>query len=261
MSESLAALPQLGGAETLGEQLRAAIEEAILNGALEPGARIHPDELAAHFGVSRIPVREALRALDASGWVEIRPRHGVYVRQRHAAELEELFEVRAPLEAQACRLAARRRTDEQVAELDALARSAKDAADEPKRFATLNSRFHDAVVVAAGNDVLMATLKGLRLRVQWYFSEAPPRRTRHSVEEHLEIVDAIREQDGDRAAALGTKHVLDTLGVLRAQMDAAAAMDGDESRADGEDAAPPDPDGSGDFAASEVPDPAVARRA
>lgn len=252
MSEGLAALPQLGGAETLGEQLRSAIEEAILNGSLEPGARIHPDELAAHFGVSRIPVREALRALDASGWVEIRPRHGVYVRQRHAAELEQLFEVRAPLEAQACRLAARRRTDEQVAELDALARSAKDAADDPKRFATLNSRFHDAVVAAAGNDVLTATLKGLRLRVQWYFAEAPPRRTRHSVEEHLEIVEAIRTHDGDRAAELGTKHVLDTLGVLRAQMEESAAADGGPEPPTSED------DGSGP---TEVSDPAVASRA
>lgn len=225
MSESLAALPPLDGAETLGEQLRAAIEEAILSGALAPGARIHPDELAAHFGVSRIPVREALRALDASGWVEIRPRHGVYVRQRHAEELEQLFEVRAPLEAQACRLAARRRSHDEVIELDRLARSAKEAADEPARFATLNSRFHDAVVAAAHNDVLAATLTGLRLRVQWYFAEAPPRRTQHSVEEHLEIVEAIRDQDGDRAAALGTKHVLDTLGVLRAQMEAAGVAE------------------------------------
>lgn len=225
MSEPLAGLPQLSGAETLGEQLRAAIEEAILTGGLEPGARIHPDELAAHFGVSRIPVREALRALDASGWVEIRPRHGVYVRQRHAKELEELFEVRAPLEAQACRLAARRRTDDEVAELDALARSAKQAADEPARFATLNSQFHSAVVEAAHNDVLTATLKGLRLRVQWYFAQAPPKRTRHSVEEHLEIVEAIRAHDEDRAAALASKHVLDTLGVLRAQMEAAATAE------------------------------------
>ena len=223
MSEGLAGLPPLSGAETLGEQLRVTIQEAILGGMLAPGARIHPDELAAHFGVSRIPVREALRALDASGWVEIRPRHGVYVRQRHAEELEQLFEVRAPLEAQACGLAAQRRTEDEVVELDLLARSAKEAADDPRRFATLNSRFHDAVVAASHNDVLAATLTGLRLRVQWYFAEAPPRRTHHSIEEHLEIVDAIRDGDDERAAALGTNHVLDTLEVLRAQIETAEA--------------------------------------
>ncbi|MCC5950143.1 MAG: GntR family transcriptional regulator [Nitriliruptoraceae bacterium] len=215
MSESVLGLPPLSGSETLGEQLRNAIEAAILDGTLDAGVRIHPDELAAHFGVSRIPVREALRALDASGWVEIRPRHGVYVRQRHADELEQLFEVRAPLEAQACRLAAHRRSDADIAALRALAADAIDAADDPKRYATANSGFHTAVVEAANNEVLASTLRGLRLRVQWYFAAAPPKRTKPSIEEHLEIVDAIEAGDAERAGAIGEKHVLDTLTVLR----------------------------------------------
>lgn len=223
MAEGVVGMPPLTGSETLGEQLRHAIEEAILNGMLAAGERIHPDELAAHFGVSRIPVREALRALDASGWVEIRPRHGVYVRQRHEDELEELFEVRAPLEAQACRLAALRRTDEDVQSLSSLAQSASEAADDPLEYATLNSQFHAAIVAAAGNEVLAATLRGLRLRVQWYFAAAPPKRTQASIDEHLDIVDAIRIQDGQRAAELGEKHVMDTLGVLREQVAAEAA--------------------------------------
>ena len=224
MSDALAGLPALSGAQTLGEQLRSAIEAAILDGTLEAGARIHPDELASHFGVSRIPVREALHALDASGWVEIRPRHGVYVRQRQRRELEQLFEVRAPLEAQACRLAAARADRDQVEQLGELARAASEATGSPQQFATANTRFHNAVVAAADNEVLATTLQGLRLRVQWYYAAAPPKQTRHSIEEHLQIVDAIAAGDGDRAAALGSHHVMATLDVLREQI-AAGEMD------------------------------------
>lgn len=225
----LKGLPSLGGAETLGEQLRSAIESAIIEGVLEAGARIHPDELAAHFGVSRIPVREALRSLDASGWVEIRPRQGVYIRQRHPEELEQLFEVRAPLEAQACRLAALRATEGQRSELAALASAANEATGSAERYAQANSRFHAAIVAAAGNEVLAATLKGLRMRVQWYYAAAPPRQTQTSIEEHTAIVDAIVRQDAALAARLGEQHVVSTLAVLREQLATDAARSTDVS--------------------------------
>lgn len=226
MSAGVVEMPPLRGAAPLGDQLRHAIQEAILDGTLPAGARLHPDELAAHFDVSRIPIREALRALDATGWVEIRARHGVYVRQRDERELEELFEVRAPLEAQACRLAARRRTDTDLDGLDALAQEAIAAADDPQRFATLNSRFHAAITTAAANQVLATTLDGLRLRVQWYFAAAPPQRPQASAQEHLELVAAIRAQDGDRAAELAEAHVLTTLQVLRERVATSADPEG-----------------------------------
>ena len=100
--------------DTLGQQVSAALEQQILAGMLAPGQRLNADELASEFGVSRIPVREALRSLNASGWIEIRPRHGAFVRRRSLREPEDLFHVRAMLEAEASRLAAKNRTEAQL---------------------------------------------------------------------------------------------------------------------------------------------------
>lgn len=218
MANSLGDVPPLRGVTTLGEQLRVAIEEAIVSGHLEAGARISADDLAEHFGVSRIPVREALRSLDASGWVDIRPRHGVYVRQREERELAELFEVRATLESQACELAALRRTDEEVAELEELARAGADALGDPRQFAAYNADFHAAVANLTRNEVLIATLSNLQKRVQWYFSAAPPNWTEKSANDHFDIVEAIKHGDSQRAAKLGEHHVTSTTTVLRVEV-------------------------------------------
>src|SRR5436190_14589600 len=104
-SHPLLALPLLSGASTLPSMLFDNLEEAIITGALEPGGRIHADDLAAHYGVSRIPVREALRSLHEAGWVDIKPRYGVRVRERTEQELTELFEFRALVEGQVARWA------------------------------------------------------------------------------------------------------------------------------------------------------------
>ena len=102
------------GASSLPSQIAELLEEAIIVGELVPGQRLRGDDLAATYGVSRIPVREALRTLEAGGWVEIRPRYGAYVRSHSAVELAELFEVRAMGKAYAARCAATRRTADEL---------------------------------------------------------------------------------------------------------------------------------------------------
>lgn len=209
----LVRLPNLEGVETLGQQIETALEQAILDGELAPGTRLNAEHLAEEFGTSRIPVREALRALSAGGWVEIRPRHAVYVSARRPEELQQLYEVRISLEAQSCRLAARRHTGEQAEKLLEVAHEGLRI-DDPAAFTKVNSQFHGLIAQAAHNEVLDQILSRLRKRVQWYFAEAAPIRSRHSREEHLAIVQAIVTRDEDQAAALGEKHVGNTLAVL-----------------------------------------------
>lgn len=212
-------LPASATLATLGEQLEAALEEAIITGVLAPGQRINPDEVAEQFGVSRIPVREALRSLDANGWVTIRPRHGAYVRERTERELRQLFEVREVLDTTAARLAAQRRTADQLAGIVAAAERCLHAAEQGGAgVAALNTAFHLAVCRASGNDELAAILERVGKRVHWYYTAVAPVRGLGSAREHLDLVDAIRRQDPDAAAAAMGHHVRGTLDVLDAAL-------------------------------------------
>lgn len=202
-------LPRAIGGGTLAEQLYTVLEQAIIEGSLAPGQRLHADDLAAHFGVSRIPLRETLRALDANGWIEIRPRQGAYVRERSVAELEQLFEVRLILETASVRVAAKRRTDEHLATLDERVARGREAvaAGDHRLVAQINSEFHQIVARCSGNAVLSELLEALGLRVRWYFGTIGQGRTRHSIEEHAEIVDALRRHDPDQAEKIVRDHI------------------------------------------------------
>ena len=145
-SASLAGLPKVTPSANLPSHVQSVLQEAILNGALAPGERLFVDEVAAHFGVSKIPIREALKALETAGWVQSQPRRGTYVRPLSREELRETFEMRRLLEPYSAALAAKRRTEAQLAELKGLlAQSAGHDADVGRAFG------HDAQLVVAGH--------------------------------------------------------------------------------------------------------------
>ena len=203
--------------DTLGQQVSAALEQQILEGVLAPGQRLNADELASAFGVSRIPVREALRSLNATGWIEIRPRHGAFVRRRSLQELDDLFHVRAMLEAEASRLASKHRTE---AQLELIAQAHRDLVESNRRHdatvtAEANSRFHRAVADASGNVVLGDLTDQLAKRIRWYFATVASTRGVHSAEEHAAILDAVRAGDARTAARLTREHVTRTSSLVR----------------------------------------------
>lgn len=157
---------------SLAEHIRASLEEAIIGGEFEPGLRLRADEVAARYRVSRIPVREALSALDAAGWVEIRPRYGVYVRQRTREELAELFEARAGLEQDIARLAAVRRTPDDLAVMTRIVqRSRSAAAAEAADELSLAAVDYNAALRRAGKNTVLSSLSlALEKRARFYFS-------------------------------------------------------------------------------------------
>jgi len=208
-STSVDGLPSIPGSGNLPDQVAARLEQAIIEGTLQPGQRLSADELAQHFGVSRIPVREALRGLHANGWVRIEPRMGVYVRTHDPQELRDLFETRLFLEEHAVRLAAERRTDEQLARLEELVDAGHAAvkSDDPAQVGRVNTAFHEALVSCTGNTVLAEILRGLSQRVRWYYATVTNQRGTGSMEEHAELVEAIRARDAARAASLIRRHI------------------------------------------------------
>jgi DNA-binding GntR family transcriptional regulator len=187
------------------------IERVILGGEYNPGDRINEKELALRFGISRGPIREALRTLEATGLVEQIPNRGVFVRRMSAAQADDIYEVRAALFALAGRLLASRATDEEVARLRAFV-SAMDAAiarDDFDAYAAENFALHEYIVERAGNGVLASQYLGLIKQLRLYrarslmFGNA----MRASNAEHRQMVEAIAARDPDRAQAAHYNHV------------------------------------------------------
>jgi DNA-binding GntR family transcriptional regulator len=190
------------------------IRAGILSGEFARGQRLREEELAERVGVSRTPVREALRRLDAEGLIDFTPNRGARVTAWSARELVDLYEARALLEGFGARLAAARIN---AAQLDGLtviaAKMAAVAESDPKRadeLTALNGQFHRAIVLASGNSQLDSLVRGLMdvPLISRTFQRYSPERMRASQFHHNELVDALRARDGEWAEAVMRAHIL-----------------------------------------------------
>ena len=185
------------------------LRRLVVTGELPPGSRIVEDRLAERLGVSRNPVREALQALAAEGFVEILPRRGAVVAQITAEQAEDLFDVRTALEPLAARLAARRADADGTARLREVLERAREATDQGELdlLAAYNTEFHSLVVELSGNDYLGLLVAPMSRRVQWVFRTSAATRAPHSWTEHEELLRAIASGDEEYAEAVARSHV------------------------------------------------------
>jgi len=195
--------------QALRDQVLDELRRRIVNGDYPPGQRLTEERLAADFGVSRNPVREALRIVEADGLVTMMPRRGAVVATPEASAVADLFAVRSALETIAARLAAERATPAQVAELRRLLEDARDATekDDLSRVAELNSALHLAVIGISGNRWLTSIASSMYLHVHWVFRVGAADRAPHSWKEHIRLIDAIAAGDADEAEAAARAHV------------------------------------------------------
>jgi DNA-binding GntR family transcriptional regulator len=189
--------------ETRAEELRVALADDIVRGRLAPGATLEEIELAGRFGVSRTPVREAIRELTASGLVEARPHRSAIVAMPTIERLRSIFEVMADLEALCAGYAAVHMTPQERNELEVLhdTLSAVVRSGDPQRYHELNERFHGAIYDGGHNDYLAELAYATRRRLS-PFRRAQFRqlgRLQLSHAEHERVVTAILR--GDRAGA------------------------------------------------------------
>ena len=187
------------------------IEELIFDGTFQNGDRLDEIRLAAQFGVSRTPLREAFQRLAVSGLVEQIPRRGVFVRQPGPVELMEMFEVMAELEAACARLAAMRITDEALDDLNATNMRCSKTVEmqDANGYYLENERFHNILYRQSGNGFLEQECLRLHRRLK-PFRRVQLRlrgRMRQSLAEHHTIVKALTAGDGDRAADAVRGHV------------------------------------------------------
>ncbi len=196
------------------ERVYRALRTGILDGTYPFGARLGEVDLAAAFGVSRTPVREALRRLESEGIVEVVPYRGVRVRRWSAQEIDDIFDLRAVLEGYAAGRAAQRATASDVAALDALCdeMEALAGAGPPSdldHLAALNGRLHRRILELSGNALLpqlVWSITQLPLVVST-FGHYSADELRRSMRHHRELVDALRAHDPRWATAVMQAHV------------------------------------------------------
>lgn len=192
--------------------LRQSIEERIATGKLLPGHPLDETELAKEFNVSRTPIREALIQLASMGLVEVRPRRMAVVADVPAQRLVEMFEVMSEIEAMSARLAARRMSAEEHAQLLAAHHSCREAceANDADEYFYRNEAFHDCIYVGSHNAFLIEQARSLHRRLRPYrrLQLRVRNRVANSYAEHEEVVKALIAGEGERAAELLRNHIM-----------------------------------------------------
>jgi phosphonate utilization transcriptional regulator len=215
---------QLVQSNSLPALVQIEIEQLILRGELAIGQRVNESELAARFGTSRGPVREALRALEESRLVRSEKNRGVFVREISVAEADEIYDVREALDQLIGQRVAERATPEQLRELESLLVQMDEATakQDIKGYHALNLKFHDLLVDFAGNarltesyrlltkGLLLFRLRGLQDGGGFAVSNT----------EHRAVVQAVAGRDAARAGHLLRRHAAES----RARMHKAAAV-------------------------------------
>jgi DNA-binding GntR family transcriptional regulator len=184
--------------QTLRERIVDTIREAIINGILSPGTKISEPELAERFGISRTPIREALRQLESEGFITVIPRKGAVVSTLSRKDVEDFYELKSILEGFAARKAVEKVTDKDISQMENLNRQLErltKKGDLKKAF-QIHSDFHHVFLSACGNDKLFLMAKGLEKQFQRFrMSLSVPGKIEGSIKQHWEIIDAFKKKD------------------------------------------------------------------
>jgi DNA-binding GntR family transcriptional regulator len=205
----------------LHDNVTDALRDLIVSGELLPGTKVREHALCTRFGISRTPLREALKVLASEGLVQLMPRRGAFVAELTQTEIDELFPIMAALEALAAETACSRLTNENIEMLRQMHRQmyAFHAASAEKDYLQLNRQIHLALFEIAGNASLTAIYEQLLVRIHSvrFVARKTPEQWQRAVDEHVEIMAAIERRDGPHLADLLKSHLLDTAGPIARQ--------------------------------------------
>jgi DNA-binding GntR family transcriptional regulator len=211
------------GYEPLGQAIARRVRDAILSGRLKPGSRIRQEALAHHLGVSRIPVREALRQLENEGLVTLIPHSGARVARLDIGEHLELYRIREALEPLAIAASAPNLTDEQLVRLSELLEDIEECAGDPLRWLDYDRRFHLESYAAAGQPRMLKMIEGFWNTTQHYRRAFLETLDAHHMQivsyEHRLILDALDRRDPVDAEMRQRAHIRRTRITLTAHGD------------------------------------------
>lgn len=215
---------KLDSYQPLREVVCEALREAIRNGVLKPGERLMEIQLAEELGVSRTPVREAIRKLELEGYVVMMPRRGTYVASMSIRDINEIFEIRTALESLSNGLAAEHITEEELEHLQRLLViiGGYIKAGDIEKIVETDIEFHDIMYHAARNQRLVGIISNLRDQLTRFrtLSMSYPGRLEATIEEHKAIVEAIANGDRKMASKAAEKHMENSEKTLLKAMEA-----------------------------------------
>jgi len=197
--------------QPLREAVCETLRDAIRKGILEPGERLMEVQLAEELGISRTPVREAIRKLEQEGYVIMMPRRGTYVADISAGDIKEIFEIRSALESLAAGLAARRIEPDELETLQNLLLEIEGyiAKNDIEKIVETDIKFHGLLYQVSRNDRLVNIISNLKEQLARFrtLSMSYPGRLQETLEEHSEMVEAIANGDASAARDAAEHHM------------------------------------------------------
>ena len=199
-------------AKTLHQEVANQIRGMIRNGILVKGQKIDEKYLCESMGVSRTPVREALRMLSSEGLIDLIPNKGAYISQPPIKEIQDMFEVMSVLEGTCARLATKRMTTKDYSKIEALHKELEKhySRQDHEAYLQNNNTYHVFIQELSGNKVLNAVINGLRQKILLYRHRQlyQPKRFKQSIQEHRDLLEAFRKRDAAFAERLMKRHLL-----------------------------------------------------
>lgn len=212
--------PNLRERKTITDYLATALRAAIYDGQFADNEELNQVELAQYFGVSRVPIREALRQLQAEGLVQNVAHHRTFVAGMTQAQIVQAIEMRAVLEAHLLRKAASRFEKSDVDKLAQICRETEKIKDYGPRWVLKNWEFHRALYARSASDLIIDALERIHLNVERYARRTgTPERLRQAAAEHRQILSAIKDGDFEKASNLLQDHILHTGEVVRREQE------------------------------------------
>lgn len=203
----------------LHEEVAARLRDMIVEGDLEPGARVPERELCVRFGISRTPLREALKILASEGLVDLQHHRGALVCKLTAEALDDLFQVMGALEALAGEIACERASDAAISEIRECHERmlGHHARAELSDYFRLNQQIHESIIAAAGNPALTQIYRGLSVRIRRarYMANLSKARWDRAVAEHEQILKALIARDGANLGRLLRDHLRNKLDAIK----------------------------------------------
>jgi DNA-binding GntR family transcriptional regulator len=214
------ALPK-SDAQSLEEYGFKALRDMILQGELLPGQKLGQEELATKLGISRTPLRSAIAALERDGFVSLTPRGEAIVREFGPRRIVDLFEIRAVLEGLTCRLIAPKIERKHTMYLRSLILAAMPEQDSEdwSTYRRADVEFHSYLGSLLADNFLSRQVESLRLIMTLSFAQGLLRPPAETLQEHLDIIDALEANDADRAEHAMLVHIRTTIGLMKQKAD------------------------------------------
>jgi DNA-binding GntR family transcriptional regulator len=204
----------------LSERIAETIRTNILKGVIKPGERLVEPKLSEQLGISRTPIREALRHLESEGFIEIIPRRGAIVTEITDKDVDEIFVIKIKLESLSAKLATTRLSMDEIFRMKELASKVSDGSPRVGQMVNWNSEFHDTFIRNCGNERLIKILSSLQQQFKraTVFSFSETGRTKEVAKEHHDIIEAMEKRDADSVEKLVEKHIRNGWEFIKSRM-------------------------------------------